>query len=128
MPRTMLLVFSLCVPALAAAAEYECKVEKKVDFDVSYTSEQLKKLKFSVKIEEGEKGTFVSRCSFSPIAQKVTCDRYHMDKVVLDEYVKIKKYYLFRSQFDVQLFPDLSFVENNGRGSVAYGKCRFVAP
>lgn len=128
MPSAMLLIFSLCAPAFAAAAEYECKVEKKVDSDASYTSNQLEKGKFSIRIEEGKKETFVSRCSFSPIAQKITCDRYHVDKIVLDEYVKIKKYYLFRSQFDVQLFPDLSFIENNGRGSVAYGKCRFTAP
>jgi len=60
--------------------------------------------------------------------QKITCDRYQMDTVVLDEQVKIKKYYLFQSQFDVQLFANLSFIENNGRGSVAYGKCRFIAP
>jgi len=124
----MLLVFSLCVPALAAAAEYDCKVKKKVDFGFSYTAEQLEEGKHSVKIEEGKKETFVSRCSFSTIAQKITCDRYQMDMVVLDEYVKIKKYYLFRSQLDVQLFPDFSFIENNGRGSVAYGKCRFTAP
>lgn len=51
-----------------------------------------------------------------------------MEKVVFDENVKIKKYYLFRSQFDVQLFPDLSFLENNGRGSIAYGQCRLVSP
>jgi len=51
-----------------------------------------------------------------------------MDKIVLDENARIRKYYLFRSQFDVQLYPDSSFIENNGRGSVAYGKCRFTAP
>ena len=27
------------------------------------------------------------------------------------------------SQFDVQLYPDMNFVENNGRGSISYGKC-----
>ena len=128
MLRALLLIFILCAPKLAPAAEYDCKVEKKIDSEITYSSEQLGKGKFSVKIEEGKSEIFVSRCSFSPIAQKITCDRYQMDKVVFDENVKIKKYYLFGSQFDVQLFPDLSFVENNGRGSVAYGKCRLVAP
>ncbi len=126
MLRALLLVFSLCATAFAAAAKYGCKVKKKIEFGASYTSEQLEKGQFSVKIEEGKNGTFVSRCSFSAIAQKITCDRYRMDKVVLDE--NLKKYYLFRSQFDVQLFTDLSFIENNGRGGVAYGKCRFTAP
>lgn len=81
-----------------------------------------------MKVEESGGGAFVSRCSFSPSANKVTCDRYQVDKVVFDENAKIKKYYVFRSQFDVQLFSDLSFIENNGRGDIAYGKCRVVAP
>jgi hypothetical protein len=111
-----------------AAAEYDCKIEKKLGPDMTYTLAQLEKDKFSVKIEEDKRATFVSRCSFALSAQKVTCDRYQVDKVVFDENVKIKKYYLFRSQFDVQLFPDLSFVENNGRGGIGYGKCRLVVP
>ena len=50
------------------------------------------------------------------------------DLVFPDEYQKIKKYYRFRGQFDVQLFPSLFFVENNGRGGIAFGKCRVVSP
>jgi hypothetical protein len=111
-----------------AAAEYDCKVAKKIDSENTYTSHQIEKGQFSVKIEESSAGAFASRCSFSPSANKVTCDRYQVDKVVFDEKVKIKKYYVFQSQYDVQLFSDLSFVENNGRGGVAYGKCRVVAP
>jgi len=36
----------------------------------------------------------------------------------------IAKYYYFDGQFDVQIFPNLSFIENNGRGDIAFGKCR----
>ena len=81
-------------------------------------------------VTEDERGdtVFVSRCSYAASVQKVTCDRYKMDKVVFDKNVQIKKYYLFQSQFDVQIFRDLSFVENNGRGGIAFGKCRVVAP
>ena len=112
----------------AAAVEYDCKVAKKVDTAATYTARQLEKGQFSVKIEDSSGGAFVSRCSFTDSANKVTCDRYQVDRVEFDEKVKIKKYYVFRSQFDVQIFSDLSFVENNGRGGVGYGQCRVVAP
>jgi hypothetical protein len=49
-----------------------------------------------------------------------------MDKVVFDEFVNIKKYYLFKSQYDFQLYEDLSFVENNGRGGISYGICSVI--
>lgn len=128
MLRTFVFVLALCASGFAAAAEYDCKVTKKVGSENTYTAHQIEKGQFSVKVEESGGGAFVSRCSFSPSANKVTCDRYQVDKVVFDENAKIKKYYVFRSQFDVQLFSDLSFIENNGRGDIAYGKCRVVAP
>lgn len=128
MLRTFVFILALCASGFAAAAEYDCKVAKKVDSENSYTAHQIEKGQFSVKVEESGGGAFVSRCSFSPSANKVTCDRYQVDKVVFDENVKIKKYYVFQSQFDVQLFSNLSFIENNGRGGIAYGKCRVVAP
>jgi len=34
------------------------------------------------------------------------------------------KLYHFSSQFDVQIFSDKSFVENNGGASVSYGTCK----
>lgn len=127
MLRVFVILLASCMPGFAAAAEYDCKVGKKVESVVTYTAHQIEQGQFSVKIEENGGGAFVSRCSFVPSVNKITCDRYQVDKVVFDEKVKIKKYYVFRSQFDVQLFPDLSFVENNGMGGIAYGKCRVVA-
>lgn len=128
MLRVFVILLAFCMPGFAAAAEYDCKVGKKLESEATYTPHQIEQGQFSVKIEESGGGAFVSRCSFAPSANKITCDRYQVDKVAFDEKVKIKKYYVFRSQFDVQLFPDLSFVENNGRGGIAYGKCRVVAP
>lgn len=127
MLRTSVIVLALYAPNLAAA-EYDCIVEKKIDSENMYTSHQIEKGKFSVKIEDNGGDAFASRCSFSASANNATCDRYQIDKVVFDEKVKIKKYYVFLPQYDVQLFSDLSFVENNGRGGVAYGKCQVVAP
>lgn len=79
-------------------------------------------------IVEDEKEAFVERCSFVASANRVTCDRYKVDPVVADKNVDFKKFYLFRSQFDVQIFRDLSFIENNGRGGLAYGVCKLIRP
>ena len=128
MLRSFVILLSLCASGFAIAVEYDCKVEKKFNSEHTYTANQIETSQFSVKIEEQETGVFLSRCSHSSIDNKVTCDRYQVDKVVFDNNVKIKKYYVFRSQFDVQLFSNLSFVENTGRADVAYGKCRVVAP
>jgi hypothetical protein len=83
---------------------------------------ELKKWKFSIKIYDTTKPE-LERCSYSTGVNNVTCDKHLVDKVETDNYVNIKKFYNFRSQFDVQLFSDMSFIENNGRGSVSYGKC-----
>ena len=115
-------------PFTAQAAEYHCQVQQKFNSEHKYTQSQIEKGQFSVRIEENGSAAFVSRCSYTPSEQKVICDRYAVDKVVQDSHMKIKKYYVFRSQFDVQLWPSLAFVENNGRGGIAFGKCTVVAP
>lgn len=123
-------VFALliAIPAYAHAVEYECTITKKLSVDTEYSESELSNGKFSVIIEEHGFGTFLSRCSFVQSESKVTCDRYEVDKVVVDNNVKIKKYYVFDSHFDVQLFSDLTFIENNGRGGLAFGSCKVTAP
>ena len=128
MLRTFIPLLFSCSLSSAMASEYYCTVEKKFDSENTYTKHQIEKNQFSVNVKESEKGALLSRCSFVTGADKVTCDSHQVDKVVFDEAVKIKKYYVFRSQFDVQIFKDLSFIENNGRGGVAYGKCRAETP
>ena len=118
----------LFFPFIAEAVEYKCIVEKKIDSGLEYTSEQIIKGQYSVEIKEGKNETVISRCSFVESEQKVTCDEYKVDKVVLDSNVRIKKYYLFQSQYDIQLFPSMLFVENNGRGGIAFGKYKVTAP
>ena len=61
---------------------------------------------------------------FSLSAQRDTCDTYEVDRVETDRFTGIAKYYYFRGQFDLQVFPDGAFVENNGRGLVSFGHCR----
>ena len=110
------------------AAEYLCQVERKFNASHRYTPEELERWQFSVRINENSDEASIDRCSFSSSAQTVTCDRYVVDKVAFDENAKIKKFYVFRSQFDVQLSSDLNFIENNGRGDIAFGECALVSP
>ena len=121
-------LFLLLFPTLCGAVEYKCDVDRKLDSERVYSADQLKKGQFSVLIKENGSTASLSRCSFSSSAQAVTCDQYDVDKIAFDENVKIKKYYVFRSHFDVHVFSDLSFLENNGRGTIAFGKCAVVAP
>lgn len=122
------LLITLTIPSLASGAEYACKVERKFNSEHVYTASEIEKWKLSIKIEESSSSSLLSRCSFSAIAEKVTCDQYAVDKVVYDDNASVKKYYVFRSQFDVQLFQDLFFIENNGRGDIAFGHCILASP
>jgi hypothetical protein len=108
--------------------EYECPVTQKLSSEHIYSQQNLKQYRYVVKIDDRGETAILSRCSFSPSQKKVTCDSYEVDKIDFDENVKIKKFYVFRSHFDVQLFSNLRFIENNGRGTIAFGNCRIVSP
>lgn len=123
------MVTLLLVAESAIAVEYRCTFDQKVSRDFVYTEAQLRKEDPSLLIEEDGGAAFVSRCSPAPSqGGRTTCDRYKADRVELDENVKIKKFYFFNSQFDVQLYPDLKVIENNGRGGIAFGRCRLSSP
>jgi hypothetical protein len=112
----------------AVAADYRCTVERKVHHEGEYTAAELEKGKFSNLIEETKEGSFVSRCSFEATQGRVTCDHYKADRVEVATGVKIKKFYFFSSQFNLQVFPNLTFIEDNGRGSISFGRCQLIAP
>ena len=114
------LLISLFSTSLLAES-YSCMVSKKIDTENVYTQEVLNKYKFEVKINDNGSNAILFRCDFESSANAVTCDEYKVDKIERDG--GISKYYYFRGQFDVQLFSNLTFVENNGRGSIAFGKC-----
>ena len=124
-PLALLLVLH---PLLSLAAVYECPATRKVDSTQVYTPEMLAKGQFSTRVEELGKETYVSRCSFAPSEGKVTCDRYKVDRVVTDPNVGHKKFYVFSSQYDFQIFKGLLSVENNGRGGIQYGQCKLTSP
>lgn len=123
-----LFVAALAVDSgIAQAVTYDCRVEKKVEPSFDYTKKQIADGLISVLVNDGPETT-LSRCSFAPSQKKVTCDEYQVDKIAEDRNVGIKKYYVFKSQFDVQIFSSLRFVENNGRGGIAFGQCTVLKP
>jgi len=102
--RIILLLVLVILPFQVEAVEYSCQVNAKYDFGKVYTKDEIKKWQFGAKIEDSGNKAFISRCSYSSIDGKVTCDRYRVDRVEYDENVSIKKYYVFRSQYNIQLF------------------------
>jgi hypothetical protein len=112
-------------PAVALAADYRCKVGARFDPENISSNEEIEKDQFSILIEEKGESAFLSRCSLGD--PQMTCERYKVDKVVFNESPKITKFYVFDSQFDVQLYSDLSFVENKGNGGMSFGRCSTVA-
>jgi hypothetical protein len=116
----------------AMGSELFCPVSAKVDttrwgqdgYFIRYTEEQLRQLQFAVIVRDrGDDGTEVGRCSFISTEGRVTCDFYKIDFVSRDSATGHRKYYYLRGQFDVQVFGSGDFVENNGRGSIATGRC-----
>ena len=129
MKTKIVAIFVLAImPTITQAVEYSCLITKKLSSEHVYTDQEISRGQFSVLIEENNDSSYLSRCSYVQSADKVTCDRYEVDKVSLDKNVNIKKYYVFRSHFDVQLFSDLTVIENNGRGGIAFGKCLVTTP
>jgi len=126
--RTLMFTLLVLASHAVAAETYQCRVTQKIDGDHRYSPEELSRGQFSVLIELTSAKTLLQRCSFSPSVQRVTCDSYSADRAEKSETVDgshtFQKFYVFRSQLDVQLFkPSMTFVENNGRGGVAWGTC-----
>ena len=126
----MAVKYALCalilftVATQASAKKLMCIVESKIDVlsGTLYSEEQMQRMRFSLRLYTNAQT--LSRCSFQQSAGAVTCDTYGVDRVeVAAGLVDIKKYYYFAGQFDLQIFNDAKFIENNGRGSIATGYC-----
>ena len=113
----------------ASSAELYCRVTDKYDFEKIYSEAEIDEWKLSAQLEDQGNKAFVSRCSYTTNEGKVTCDRYEVDRIEYDENVNIKKYYIFSSQYNIQIFyENLLFIEDNGRGGISYGNCIVVSP
>ncbi len=120
------IIVSILWVSQGAAEEYFCPVSKKLSSEGAYSTAQLQKWMFSVKIKHLGEAAIMSRCSFTSSAGAVTCDNYKADFIYDDPYTGHKKFYYFSGQFDVQIFDNLNFIESNGRGDIAFGKCDVV--
>jgi len=115
---------TLLLATPATAAQFFCQVHQKIDVLAGnvYTAEQIEAAQFSVRLDTNSQT--ISRCSFSNTAGTVTCDDYRIDRMeTAPGFVDIVKFYYFGGQFDMQIFDGISFIENNGRGSIAIGNC-----
>ena len=104
---------------------YSCPVSSKWDTENTYSQEMIDKWKYTVLISEHSDANYLSRCS-NDSSGKFTCEEYKVDRIETSSVLgsDIRKYYVFASQFDVQLFEKtMIFIENNGRGSIAMGTC-----
>jgi hypothetical protein len=122
----------LLVAALLSAApveeNLECTVTSKFSMGRRYSDDELARFKFTVRLVGAAQPVRVERCSFAQSAGRVTCDGYTVDRIERDAAVGHRKYYVFRSQYDLQVFADMKFIENNGRGDVAVGACVSARP
>lgn len=110
------LIFSLIFFAspYLLAAEYKCQVK------ISYPSSAPL---VNIYIDEGNSA--VTSCK--PNVKK-GCTLWFIDKVEFNEVLKMKKYYLFRGQSDMQIFSDLSFIHNDGQRVIRLGQCKITSP
>lgn len=117
----LLIVALFLTPQVSYAAYTECKVTKKVHPTGVYTQEYINRVKPSVILSKSETKTIFARCDLDG------CDTYTVDMIKMSGFFNpAKKYYHFKSHFDVQIFQDMTFIENNGRGSISFGKCEMV--
>ena len=103
----------------AVTYELECYVDRKLDRQTEYDRASIDDMQWSVIIRhhDNEYAT-VSRCD-----TRAPCDEYRVEHYEFTEGVNISKYYYFQGQFDVQVFGNGRFIENNGRGTIAFGQC-----
>lgn len=113
--------FFTSLPQAQAAVTYEleCLVDRKLDRQTEYSRNRIDEMRWSVIIRHhDEEYATVARCD-----SKAPCVEYRVDHFEFTRNVNVSKYYYFRGQFDIQIFGDGSFIENNGRGIIAFGKC-----
>ena len=124
--KLIYLIIAAFITQTAYATTYVCKVDKQyaADLSVIRSKAEVEKFKFEITIKEGARVT-LDRCSFAPSLNAVTCDNHEPDRVEFTntQYVKIKKFYLTKAHYDIQIFEDLKFIENNGRAGIAMGIC-----
>ena len=114
-----LLLITMTQAQATVTYELECFVDRKLDRQKEYSRDRIDEMRWSVIIRHhDERYATISRCD-----SKAPCDEYRVDHMEFTKNVNVSKYYYFQGQFDVQVFGDGRFIENNGRGTMAFGQC-----
>jgi hypothetical protein len=137
MNRAILILGFLLLTGNAWAVEYHCFATSAVDSSGEWSKERIDKWVPSAIIKHygrsSLKPSTISRCSYSQIEGKITCDTYPIDHyettAVANASMFIDKFYYYRGQVDVQIYLNTGekvseYIENNGRGTIYWGKCK----
>ena len=117
----------MCVISNAFSAVYVCTPSfQSVMGKPAVNTDFVIKSKPYTKVIENNGAFKIQRCSIPFLQDIHTCDNYDADRVERDTNVKIQKFYVFRAQYDIQIFSDLSYIDNNGRGGLLIGKCNVI--
>ncbi len=134
MIRLLMIICLFTISLNANSAQFNCKVDRKIDSDRTYKSEDIEKYQFSAVLELDGENVTIKRCSFETSANMVTCDSYKADYFDHNKRNCIMKAYNYEGHHDLQIFyvsdenslcqgDHHTFVENNGRGIISFGKC-----
>lgn len=137
MKKTVLIIVFFLMASTAQASEFHCAASRATDDMGDWPQDRLEKWKPGVVIQVypkgSEKSNTISRCSWSKIEGRRTCDTYPMDhavtSIISNGSMTIYKFYHFKGQMDVQLYLPAGqnssglYIENNGRGAVYRGAC-----
>jgi len=111
----------------ARAAEYDCRVTDVWSPLVVPEVEYLERVQPTLHLSDTDAGVFVTRCARDPARKETHCERIQIDWVTRDDARATRKFYRIDRQYDLQLFFDRTFVENDGNGTVYHGRCNAVA-
>lgn len=115
-----MIVITLLAPCFSLT--YTCNVFKKIGFENLYSKEELDKFSPFTQIEITDGNiAYISRCIY--FNKKLQCKKMLVDKIVRDDNINLMKFYVFKPQYNFQLFHNLSALEDNGRGDISYEKC-----
>lgn len=140
MNKIILIIGVLLVATHAHAVEYHCTPRTVVDSSGEWSNDKINKYRPYTVIKNlgsaSEKTGTLFQCSFSQNDIRINCDTYPIDYHEITPLPGtmsfIDKFYHFHGQFDVQLFRDadgkISYIENNGRGTIYRGMCITLEP
>jgi len=136
MKKALLVLGFLLMAGNAQAVEYHCIATMAADSSGEWEKDRINKWKPGVIIKNygkvSQKPNTISRCSYSQIEGKRTCDTYIIDHyettAIPAALMFIDKFYYYRGQVDVQIFITTGvkvsdYIENNGRGTIYRGNC-----